>query len=315
MVTTREKLEANGDPKSDVAERKDMVTGSQHVSAQELFADARSIIEELHVNIKSYEALDEGSSKRGGDGLFSAGLVSILRLKKSHRMLCELVETLREQTAGVKSELDVSSLHLQNLLYQKNHYQREIQACRSYTSAYSDEELELVSEEEFQQIRAAASAAAVAEQEPKDNIINEPRDVTKKLEDTSDAEEGALEAMDVEEGREPQEPDEEDQMEYGEEEKEQEKEYEEDDAHIMMLARLRHEVHRRKVCLEELAALKSERDSVAADLAKQRNILSAIETEVARLKHSVKNSLISFEGNSDGQRSFNVYAEEFVMPQ
>jgi len=83
----------------------------------------------------------------------------------------------------------------------------------------------------------------------------------------------------------------------------------------MRLRRLRHEVHRRKVSLQELATLKSERDSVAADLAKQRNTLSAIEAEVARLKQSVERSLHAFEGDVDGNRALNVFAEEFVMPQ
>lgn len=272
MVKAKEK---NKDPTVDVAEGE--IPEKDGVPKQ-TFADARSILEELHVHIKQFEELD--SSNEGRDGVFSSGLVSILKLRKSHRSLCELVERFREQTAGVKSELDASSLHLQNLLYQKNHYQREIQACRSYASAYSDAELELVTEEEY---------LRDAEVQQDENPNNE-KVVAESMEDKSEAEEGALEAMDVEEN-------------------------EEDQEHVMRLRRLRHEVHRRKVSLQELAALKLERDTVAAELAKQRNTLSAIDAEVARLKQSVQRSLSAFEGDMDGNRALNVFAEEFVMPQ
>lgn len=276
MVTAQE---TNGDP--EVAGNENKVTETQSLP-NEAFNDARSILEELHVHIKHYEGLDRSNEAR--DGVFSAGLVSILKLRKSHRTLCELVERFREQTAGVKSELDVSSLHLQNLLYQKNHYQREIQACKSYVSAYSDAELELLTEEEF------LKDVDIHEQQ-KPSLQSRKGEIAEDV--TSDVEEGAIDAMEVEDI----------------------KKEEEDVEHQMRLRRLRHEVHRRKVSLEELAALKSERDSVAAELAKQRNTLSDIEAEVARLKQSVQRSLNAFEGTLDDTRGLNAYAEEFIMPQ
>lgn len=279
MVTAQEK---NDDPNVDVTV--DDITETEGLPKQ-AFTDARSILEELHVHIKQFEGLNSASEVR--DGVFSAGLVSILKLRKSHRSLCELVERFREQTAEVKSELDVSSLHLQNLLYQKNHYQREIQACRSYASAYSDAELELVAEEAF-----LGDADAHQGEHVSGGKIN-----AESTEDKREAEEGALEAMEVEEIV--------DAAYQGED----------DQQHAMRLRRLRHEVHRRKVGLQELATLKSERDSVAAELAKQRNTLSAIEAEVSRLKQSVQRSLVAFEGDMDGNRTLNVFAEEFVMPE
>ena len=276
MVTAQE---TNGDP--EVAGTENKVTETQSLP-NEAFNDARSILEELHVHIKQYEELDPSSEAR--DGVFSAGLVSILKLRKSHRTLCELVERFREQTAGVKSELDVSSLHLQNLLYQKNHYQREIQACTSYVSAYSDAELELLTEEEF-----LKDVHAHEQEKPSESSKGEIGEDA-----TSDVEEGAIDAMEVEDIK---------------------KEQGGDEEHQKRLRRLRHEVHRRKVSLEELATLKSERDSVAAELAKQRNTLSDIEAEVARLKQSVQRSLNAFEGTLDDTRGLNAYAEEFIMPQ
>lgn len=37
-------------------------------------------------------------------------------------------------------QLDQSSLVLQNLLYERQHYEKEIASCRTWRSAYSDEQ-------------------------------------------------------------------------------------------------------------------------------------------------------------------------------
>lgn len=289
MVTAHETNRESQGGDGGGARKKETPEVPEHV-----FNDARNVIEDLHDRIKRYEELD-AASNQDRNGVFSAGLANILKLRKSHRTLCELVERLREQTAGVKSELDVSSLHLQNLLYQKNHYQREIEGCRSYASAFSDAELELLTEEEFQETLHKMA-------DVQDEAMPEPgcHDAEDTGRGKSEDEEGVLEAMDVEKGC---------------EEGDEGVEGKDDKAHVIMLGRLRHEVHRRKVTLQELAALKSERDSVAADLAKQRNILSVIDTEVASLKQSVQRSLLTFEGDSNGSRLLNVYAAEFRMPQ
>ena len=82
-----------------------------------------------------------------------------------------------------------------------------------------------------------------------------------------------------------------------------------DHAHIFKLGRLHYEVERRQQALEELAALKSERDAVAADVAKRHTISSEISSEVARLKTLVEKQLAAFEGN--GAVGLNVNAPEF----
>lgn len=77
------------------------------------------------------------------------GAVKILELKEAHFGMCQATEELRESTTDAMNRLDESSLQLENLLYEKGHYEREIQACKSYKSAYTDEELELLSSEEY----------------------------------------------------------------------------------------------------------------------------------------------------------------------
>ena len=69
-------------------------------------------------------------------GYLQAGALEILSLKQVHRELCEATEVLRDATAEAKTQLDQSSLQLQNLLYEQQHYEKEIAGCRAYKSAY-----------------------------------------------------------------------------------------------------------------------------------------------------------------------------------
>jgi len=77
------------------------------------------------------------------------GSIKILELKEIHRMLCEDTEALGEGTVEAKIHLDQSSLQLQNLLYEKHHYEKEIEACTSFRSAFPEEKLELSGLAEF----------------------------------------------------------------------------------------------------------------------------------------------------------------------
>lgn len=69
------------------------------------------------------------------------GVLRLLKLKAAHRALCEATEALREATGDAKSRLDQSSLQLQNLLYEKQHYEREIASCRAFRSAYTEQQV------------------------------------------------------------------------------------------------------------------------------------------------------------------------------
>lgn len=73
--------------------------------------------------------------------VFSSGACKLLELKAAHRRLCENTDALREAASEAKSQLDDSSLQLQNLLYERQHYEKEIGSCRGWRSAYSDEQV------------------------------------------------------------------------------------------------------------------------------------------------------------------------------
>lgn len=93
-------------------------------------------------------------SKSGGDAdaihdLSTSGAVQILELKETHRRLCENNESLRESTSDSKVQLDQTTLQLQNLLYEKHHYEKEIRSCTSFRSEYTDDQLGLLPVKEF----------------------------------------------------------------------------------------------------------------------------------------------------------------------
>ncbi|KAG7671757.1 hypothetical protein Ndes2526B_g07343 [Nannochloris sp. 'desiccata'] len=105
----------------------------------------------------------------------NAGAVKILKLKAIHRAMCESTESLREATVDAKNQLDQSSLQLQSLLYEKQHYEKEIQSCTSFASAHSEQQLELLPVEAYR-TRAAASAMdeeeEQKEEEPHQLMLN-----------------------------------------------------------------------------------------------------------------------------------------------
>lgn len=254
---------------------------------------------------------------------FTIGLLNILQLREHHRELCLMVEKIRDETSMSKSELDVSSLHLQNLLYEKHHYQREIRSCQSYRSAYTDEEIELIPEDEFHRyheekvkLQADCTAGMQVETEEKvgDQVEEEAEDIEIEEEEKEplSPDEHAVPSQDpsemyedeVEEG---EQLEIEDDIESGLSDREDEKRGQEeygisraggtvrDEAHELMIRRLEHEAELREGKREALQVLKEHRDGLAAELAQQRNILNGIEVEVKKLKEYVLEAQKSFE--------------------
>lgn len=85
----------------------------------------------------------EGPLPEEAGAAFTLGAQRVLELKAAHRALCESTDTAREAAAEAKVALDQSSLQLQNLLYEKGHYEKEVSSCRGWRSAYSDEQVRL----------------------------------------------------------------------------------------------------------------------------------------------------------------------------
>ena len=55
-----------------------------------------------------------------------------MAVKDSNRKQSEGLESLRDETMSAKAELDSLNLVLQNLLYEKSHYEKEIRTCEDF---------------------------------------------------------------------------------------------------------------------------------------------------------------------------------------
>eukprot|EP01025_Chloroclados_australasicus_P042522 TRINITY_DN4522_c0_g4_i1.p1 TRINITY_DN4522_c0_g4~~TRINITY_DN4522_c0_g4_i1.p1 ORF type:complete len:654 (+),score=74.04 TRINITY_DN4522_c0_g4_i1:72-2033(+) len=73
----------------------------------------------------------------------------ILSIKNDWRKLCLATESQRENSQKCKQEVDQTDLQLQNLLYIKRYYEGEIQSNMNFNSEFSEEDLSLLSQQEF----------------------------------------------------------------------------------------------------------------------------------------------------------------------
>ena len=322
-------------------------------SARETAREIAGLISETAQGCSEGDGGDGAATSTSSTSQQSARIYSsILVLKNAHRLICENLEAVRQHTQEVKSALDVTSLRLENLRYQERHYQREIQACRVFTEemegSLMGDGIELVSEEAYRKY--------IAEELEKDRALAAAEDAA--MEDADRSEEGARETVDEEgeggDGGDGGEEDEEGQVGVDEEEgaaEASEREEGEDtdmgdaemdtseqrrkggknakaltmsvgagnNAHIFKLGRLHYEVERRQLALEELASLKSQRDAMAADIAKRHTIVNEVVAEIAQLKAQVEKRLAFFEGADLGRgvgcgTGLNPNAQEFRLP-
>lgn len=69
------------------------------------------------------------------------GSLAVISLKRLNRELFEDVEAKRQRTTDAKQLMEKTNLQLENLLYEKNHYEKEIHSCRSFVSAIREEQV------------------------------------------------------------------------------------------------------------------------------------------------------------------------------
>mmetsp|Transcript_2276 Transcript_2276/g.5143 ORF Transcript_2276/g.5143 Transcript_2276/m.5143 type:complete len:549 (+) Transcript_2276:1319-2965(+) len=77
------------------------------------------------------------------------GLLHIMQVKERNKKLCAATEESKEATTRSKNDLEGAYTALQNLLYEKNHFENEITSCRSFQSMFKEEEVALMPEQEF----------------------------------------------------------------------------------------------------------------------------------------------------------------------
>ena len=89
------------------------------------------------------------TDKANAKDVASKGLISLLRCRAANKAAAHHVEALKEETAQGRQSLESDDLVLQNLLYEKRYYEKEIAACRGYVSAFPDSRIALQPEAEF----------------------------------------------------------------------------------------------------------------------------------------------------------------------
>lgn len=78
----------------------------------------------------------------------SEGLLCLLAVKDANKRQCFQVEEMKEETTRSKIALEKADLTLQNLLYEKQYYEKEILSCRNFQSKVKDETVALMPAEE-----------------------------------------------------------------------------------------------------------------------------------------------------------------------
>ncbi|KAK4428977.1 THO complex subunitB [Sesamum alatum] len=74
-------------------------------------------------------------------------LLNFVTLRQANRSILLEEDRVKAETERAKAPVDLTTLQLHNLMYEKNHYVKAIKACKDFKTKYPD--IELVPEEEF----------------------------------------------------------------------------------------------------------------------------------------------------------------------
>ncbi|GFP96371.1 THO complex subunit 5b [Phtheirospermum japonicum] len=74
-------------------------------------------------------------------------LLNFVTLRQANRSILLEEDRVKAETERAKAPVDLTTLQLHNLMYEKNHYVKAIKACKDFKTKYTD--IELVPEEEF----------------------------------------------------------------------------------------------------------------------------------------------------------------------
>lgn len=92
----------------------------------DFYAAAEDVFDKLR------ELVEANDSSSDAAALQVRAMALIARLKYLNRAANTATRIKKETTADARTEMDQSSLGLQNLLYEKRHLEREIEKCRQF---------------------------------------------------------------------------------------------------------------------------------------------------------------------------------------
>ncbi|KAK6115911.1 hypothetical protein DH2020_008180 [Rehmannia glutinosa] len=79
--------------------------------------------------------------------LVTQTLLNFVTLRQANRSILLEEDRVKAETERAKAPVDLTTLQLHNLMYEKNHYVKAIKACKDFKTKYPD--IELVPEDEF----------------------------------------------------------------------------------------------------------------------------------------------------------------------
>ncbi|BFG18387.1 hypothetical protein CerSpe_046610 [Prunus speciosa] len=114
-------------------------------SPYEMLQESKSSVEEIVTKMLAIK--QENKPKSELRELVTQMFLNFVTLRQANRSILLDEDRVKAETESAKAPVDLTTLQLHNLMYEKSHYVKAIKACKDFKSKYPD--IELVPEEEF----------------------------------------------------------------------------------------------------------------------------------------------------------------------
>ncbi|CAH8348594.1 unnamed protein product [Eruca vesicaria subsp. sativa] len=111
----------------------------------ELLRESKSSIEEIIARMLSIKK--QGDPKSENRELLTQMFLNFINLRQANRAILAEEERVKTETELSKSPIDLTSLQLHNLMYEKSHYLKATTSSREFKSKYPN--IDLISEQDF----------------------------------------------------------------------------------------------------------------------------------------------------------------------
>ncbi|KAM1289441.1 hypothetical protein ACFX13_017073 [Malus domestica] len=114
-------------------------------SPYEMLQESKSSVEDIVTKMLTIKK--EAKPKSELRELVTQMFLNFVTLRQANRSILLEEDRVKAGTESAKAPVDLTTLQLHNLMYEKSHYVKAIKACKDFKSKYPD--IELVPEEEF----------------------------------------------------------------------------------------------------------------------------------------------------------------------
>ncbi|KAM7272257.1 hypothetical protein ACFE04_026920 [Oxalis oulophora] len=136
---------SNSNIKINIAAEATDLTNKQK-SPYELLKDSKSSIQDMVAQILHIKK-NESAPKSQTREYFTQIFLHLINLRQANRCILLQEDKVKSETERAKAPVDMTTLQLHNLLYEKSHYFKAIKACKDFKTKYPN--IEMVPEEEF----------------------------------------------------------------------------------------------------------------------------------------------------------------------